>query len=903
MAVAVTVTLGGKKLISPAEIYRYALANRTPTTFWQRANSYRFSRGPKPGHAWVLMNRKDADALDVSEYHELKWKEGKTTIAIPSLSIVKSSTMSIAVAGDEKAPRLIYLEDRRRQLAMSSINAQYNVRRPAPAATSGTGLYYSDSLDSAALWTWQTLLDNIWDSLPTDDDAPTLPYTPDGTPEGWRFIGVSAWAALHVILAKVGCTSVYNPLLDVFTYVRLGTVQTGLQTKIDKVEERKLYDFDPETNCHLANMPSIVRVFFARRETYHGIEQDTPDTSNWEMQPAVSKDYVTQYTGALADTVLPVWDDLPALFDSAGSNTNSAALQTRANEIGLNIARRIDTSEDPMRRRYSGIVHTILPGSEVSDVAWRDYGDGSGLVTEIMLAAKAEPEAGVSGDRRIDEHTSTPDLARPGHPLYPRVAQAVQVDDGASATGADLTANASGLFPGFVIRWTGSAYDTMESCWIRPADLSGASESAIVQLKQKDRLLARLYGVATHSGSTRPVYLVRKGEAGSMQPQFMVQVAGTPDGGGQPSEETSGGTPVCVWDVNLITPAQTSGEMCGDGTNTLGAEGWFAFLGSDGAADPFYLTKGGKFLAYSAGFDFTPTDGVARPLYLAAKDQETYYFKAKENWRQETPNLADTVLCNPCEDVDGVSVDTGVDKTVYLLQVAEMDPNVVNGDVIAARLGADGKFVCVSDYLDAKIGTVTMWVGTEADVPPGWAVMNGSSNSVSSGGSGIDMTDRFVKGGLTPGEMGGEEEHVHNLVVIVEAHSSDELSVTLDHTHTATVDVEDHTVADLKHNHPITLDTVSEGWQAFYEAWTADRARHLSCTDDPVEAGVGCVAASDWGPLVHVATVEVAQAYGSINVPAPLIHTAARSYMEPAEHAPPFTVLIFIERINNAVNA
>lgn len=39
---------------------------------------------------------------------------------------------------------------------------------------------------------------------------------------------------------------------------------------------------------------------------------------------------------------------------------------------------------------------------------------------------------------------------------------------------------------------------------------------------------------------------------------------------------------------------------------------------------------------------------------------------------------------------------------------------------------------------------VMLWAGTEANIPGGWALMDGSANSVSNGGSGIDLSGRFV---------------------------------------------------------------------------------------------------------------------------------------------------------------
>jgi hypothetical protein len=45
------------------------------------------------------------------------------------------------------------------------------------------------------------------------------------------------------------------------------------------------------------------------------------------------------------------------------------------------------------------------------------------------------------------------------------------------------------------------------------------------------------------------------------------------------------------------------------------------------------------------------------------------------------------------------------------------------------------------------IGTVLMWAGLAANIPAGWAIMNGVDNAA---GSGIDMSNRFPKGRAAP---------------------------------------------------------------------------------------------------------------------------------------------------------
>lgn len=507
-------------VLHPGELADSTLFLNTPFDFFERANSYTCPLGPKPGSAWILMLRVVQDRLDVNAFHELRWADGKNLLTIPSLSIVKSSTMNMARRGDGDAARLVEFRDKRHQLGMfSSIDAQYNVRIPAPSTTSGTGLYYTDSLNSGSTWTWQTLVTNVWAALPsTAGTAPTLPYSPDDKPEGFRFIGVNAWEALHVVLEKINCTTAYDPIADTFSYVRLGTTQAGLAAKLAGLTRRLMYDYDPGSDFQLGNMPATVRVFFHRREEAHGWERDTPNASNWEMFPAVSKDRATSIAGALSGSVLAVWDDLPALFNSAGANSNSAALQTRANEIGDNIRDRIDVSEERGRRMYSGLVEDILPGSEVSEVRWRDFGDETGLVTEIVRIPLREGSAFFELKRNVataggfvGEKLQTTDLARATHPLWPRLGQIVQVNDGASADGAELTAT-GGFFPGFVHRWANGAYGNLEACWIRPVDLDpDDAEATVIKLRQLDRFVGRLSGIETVSSDTRPVYLVRSG--------------------------------------------------------------------------------------------------------------------------------------------------------------------------------------------------------------------------------------------------------------------------------------------------------------------------------------------------------------------------------------------------------
>ncbi len=1160
MATSTYATLGGKPLLHPGVLQESAQRLRTPRDFWQRANSFRCPLGPNPGVAWVLMRRRDFDTLDKNAFHKLKFTEGARSVTIKKLGIVKRSTMNLALAADKDAAVLVRLEDCRRQLRMSSVHKQYNVRRPAPNTTSGTGLYYTDSLNGGSLWTWETSQSDLWGQLPTcAGSAPQLPYSPDGNPEGFRFIGVTAWDALHAVLGKIDVAVKYDPIADAFSYVRLGTTQSGLSGAFVGLADRLMYDYDPADDLQLANMPATVRVFFWRREQYHGIEKDTPDASNWEMSPAVSKDYSTGITGASAGTQLVLWDDLPALYDLAGTNTNSAALQTRADEIGANVVNRIDTSEERLRRIYCGVVSTILPGSEISEVIWRDYGDETGLVTEFLRRPLQELDQihqspPIPTFSSTNEHLMPPDLSRNTHPLWPRVAQTVQVDDGSSSTGTTLTANAGGLFPGFVHRWAAGSYGQLEACWIRPADLDNVaspSESTVIGLRQKDRFPGRLSGCDTVAGDTRPTYLVRsgsnttsgdticlveitdsdgsfpatdayelvnqnstdcvyrgrlidhsnedvadlcnrqnvvdgadvwlkvtwtpfattntqdligrrvlarkvkdsktigindfpfyeaaaedsrlwgivatgsnwlgtknaqvwspdhvkqltvvgdatiadaadlwdnvisgsKGHALKIGDEFhpiemerrsqwieftttesfgatevsitvtsdasiddppntgypgvtsvqnthrfaghngvqgkarwnktlgayeinqlersepmMVEIDGVDLGGRSP--ELDGATSLAVWDARLVTPNETAGSLDGTFNAINEFDVWIGLFSANGAERPYYLTAGKKFLSYDGGQDFTPTGGAARRLYIAEQDYETFYGEAYENWTDASPPNPPFVRVRPIDDLAGSNrVDT-FSQTVFLPRHAERDPNVVSGDRIAFRLGMDGTWVCVSDYLDDKIGTVKFWSLASGAVPPGWAVMNGTDNVP---GSGLNLVSGapggggfFLRGSTTAGQSGGTHEHTHQLTVRVDV-------ATFVSALIATIEISDHTSSELDHGHDLKAqsakgeDTASgTTFVPVFSPCTVGfpHAGHSEgVTDGPPQTVITDCPGSVWGPLTH--RFEVLQT----GTPEAYSQAYADSEIEKANHLPPYKTLIPIERIDNS---
>jgi len=113
-----------------------------------------------------------------------------------------------------------------------------------------------------------------------------------------------------------------------------------------------------------------------------------------------------------------------------------------------------------------------------------------------------------------------------------------------------------------------------------------------------------------------------------------------------------------------------------------------------------------------------------------------YWAKARFNW-VNLPGNDSYVDCYLCLDRRGkATLPTNV--RVYLPRQSAInetkksgqDPNVVADAVILFAYDANGEAVCISDYLDDKIGTIKAWDRPDDEIPPGWKLLtsiNGTS--------------------------------------------------------------------------------------------------------------------------------------------------------------------------------
>lgn len=277
---------------------------------------------------------------------------------------------------------------------------------------------------------------------------------------------------------------------------------------------------------------------------------------------------------------------------------------------------------------------------------------------------------------------------------------------------------------------------------------------------------------------------------------------------------------------------------------------------------------------------------------------------AKENWTDNGASC-DHVVVYTCDDCEGTNP-TATEHTVLLPKTAEQDPNVVQDEVIAYTLANDGTYVAVTDYLDDKIGTVKMWALLSTGIPPGWAEMNGQANSIANGGTGINLRDRFVRCGRTPGARGGQEKHNHQIDVIIDVDVNVWVAFAEAILDNSTITIPDHSESDLDHYHALALDTLSIGWEsesitwdgAAHNVWTEDQTRRVGCTGGPDEDNA--CGGTVWGPLSHTPVWSYDSGGLASAVSKAWAYSTASSYIEEEKHIPPYTDLIYIERIDNS---
>ncbi len=370
------ISLDGKICVhaDPSDVYYPYVAGK--------ANSFTLIAGPHCGRGWVLMLQRDAKPIvEGQTFHTLKFKNEKESLSIGGLVVVRAERVTTGGAASPTSLYLIEVADKRYLLERWSglIAKAYNLRRFIPPYDGGfasTGRFFTDSLNEGALWTWQTLLTDIWDDMASGiaaGTAPTLPYTPHTNPDSFAFPGINRWDALRTVLAKLCCAITFDPVAGTFGYQKLGTTQSGLSAAETKYRAQLKHDWEP-LQSPATRSPAKIETIFPRFQTFDDLE--------WENAFVHSDSEDTSVTGAVAGTAMLVYDDLRVTYDYDSEEQDNDDQAGRTTELVSN--HKADLQTVRQRRIYQGICADFRCGSQAKVIQWRHLGLGQGMECEVI---------------------------------------------------------------------------------------------------------------------------------------------------------------------------------------------------------------------------------------------------------------------------------------------------------------------------------------------------------------------------------------------------------------------------------------------------------------------------------------------------------------------------------------
>lgn len=382
------VSFGGKACIDPLALARRCRELDLPTDWVGKPNSFRCPLGGEVGRGWILLPRGSIDELDLDAYHDLTFTVRiagiQQRVTVKDLILVRADCLTPGLPLDPAAAYLCEIADRRHVFRWRPVNRAYNIRS---GTGSGASAYFTASLTSEEEpWTWQEIVTNLWNTVGADvlGETDTLPFTPDGTPEGLIYYGSNAWDALTDVLQRLQCAVRWNPLLNVYSIVRIGAADSQADEALEKFDAYRVWDRET-VQSNLGRYTVRVRVHFRKYPVlvgevpYHTIDKSDPTGRALQIEEDPSA-----YTN--------VFDDLWALYDTGGSLTNGTALDARATERAVDFFRRFWEADDKLDRVYGLPISDpgMLPGAKIRSIWWGDV--GRGLRTEVIRHAPREPQ-------------------------------------------------------------------------------------------------------------------------------------------------------------------------------------------------------------------------------------------------------------------------------------------------------------------------------------------------------------------------------------------------------------------------------------------------------------------------------------------------------------------------------
>lgn len=514
---------GKTKIVDPGCLYRDSVhAGWQTEHFWGKANAFVCPRGEQPGYGWLLI--RNDDTFDPNRLTDLYCCEDGIIVNTLKSLVVTKTEKAIPLVESYNTTYLIHVADVRHLLKKSAMNKDYNCRMMAPPGDS-TGdtasAFYTQTLDSGSVWTWQTMITDIISKLPSGvcEITATLPFTPHGKPQDIKLDGVETWHALCLVLSKIQCEPCLNLNTNTITIQKIRDTQEGLQDLISEYRNRLRYSADPLDTIK-GNIPEKFMVCFRRIPKHYGAQDDSPKDGNWAMSSVHTIEKTTGVTGVQANTKEILWDEMPAIVAPDNSTiANSSALDTRATERAANetLSRRVAANRSSYQ--YNAII-PFQVGSYVSRVIWRNFGDSDASITQVEFNGICRTY-GIDEGYPTDVQKNNAELAN-----YPHAVQWVKINDGESSDGDVVQADTYGFFEGSILRLEPGTSDVdtheLDDCYIYFTDNHEPSESTD---KQGAIYLARYCGSIDNGSGYRPLLIV--GTARSGGKVLLGQIDGT----------------------------------------------------------------------------------------------------------------------------------------------------------------------------------------------------------------------------------------------------------------------------------------------------------------------------------------------------------------------------------------
>lgn len=339
------------------------------------ANSFCCSRTTSKGY--ILVRREDFVRLD-SYSTALQLTVG--TLVLKNLSIIQAQCVSRGLAADANALYLVELTDGRGILKnrwfQFPLNAQYNVRSPAYPQE-----YYSES---SGTWTWSTMAGDIWSRMSAFlGSYPGLPITPVGSPENWKFCGVSAFDALCSILTHLGMSIACDLTQDnPFTVVYNDATDTAFDTLTERYAKNLEDDFE-WIDLGSGRVPKTIIVYFRLRNAQYGQEETVRRDAHQESSTPYYPVTVTapaRFANAVGTHFLHSDFTIRQDIDGVADATDVTTATTIADDL---VTKYYASIHGANWQRISRIYAGALPfatGSKVSEVKWTN-----GWKTHVML--------------------------------------------------------------------------------------------------------------------------------------------------------------------------------------------------------------------------------------------------------------------------------------------------------------------------------------------------------------------------------------------------------------------------------------------------------------------------------------------------------------------------------------